>query len=181
VENEEPYMSKIKYGRTSVILKHLNMFNHTPRVVEVGVYDGINAKSVLDNITNIEMYLVDPYVEYKNPARFLNQENQNALYKKVKKKFEKDDRVTIIRKPSIEAAELFDDKSLDLVFIDGNHEYEFVKRDILAWYPKIKTGGVLSGHDYAVDVKGCEGVVRAVHEVLDEFKLDTDKVWWLII
>jgi hypothetical protein len=49
--------------------------------------------------------------------------------------------------PSTEACDLFPDKSLDFVFIDGNHGYSFVKQDILAWLPKIKPGGVICGHD----------------------------------
>lgn len=48
---------------------------------------------------------------------------------------------------SIEAARIFADRSLDLVFIDGNHGYSHVKQDIRAWLPKVKVGGILCGHD----------------------------------
>ncbi|MBI5684050.1 MAG: class I SAM-dependent methyltransferase [Verrucomicrobia bacterium] len=98
--------------------------------------------------------------------------------------------------PSTQACVLFPDKSLDFVFIDGNHGYSYVKQDILAWLPKIKPGGVICGHDcdacYAdldpklraesdphveddyYENKGHPGpkafhagVVKAVHEVFD--------------
>lgn len=56
----------------------------------------------------------------------------------------------------------FDDRSLDLVFIDGDHSYEAVRRDILQFAPKVKGGGVLSGHDYG----NSDDVRRAVRELL---------------
>jgi hypothetical protein len=45
-------------------------------------------------------------------------------------------------------SELFEDNSLDFVYIDANHTYEGVKEDIKYWYPKVKPGGLLLGHDY---------------------------------
>lgn len=53
-----------------------------------------------------------------------------------------------IKKPSVEAAKSFEDNSLDAVFIDAEHTYNAVKADIEAWYPKLKNGGYISGHDY---------------------------------
>lgn len=67
---------------------------------------------------------------------------------------------------SLEGAELFDDESLDMVYIDGNHLYEFVKADIIAWYPKVKKGGWICGHDYGH--KLCKGVKIAVNEIIGE-------------
>ena len=54
----------------------------------------------------------------------------------------------MIKSCSWEAATLFEDNSVDFVFIDADHQYESVKKDITAWYPKIKIGGIMSGHDY---------------------------------
>jgi hypothetical protein len=65
------------------------------------------------------------------------------------------------RMTSLQAASLFDDKSIDFAFIDASHEYEDVLNDIRAWYPKIKPGGMLAGHDYD-DV--WPGVKKAVQE-----------------
>ena len=61
---------------------------------------------------------------------------------------------------SVSAAKLYQDKSVDFVFIDGDHRYEMVVRDIEAWFPKLKIGGIIAGHDYA----WCTDVRRAVHD-----------------
>ncbi len=62
---------------------------------------------------------------------------------------------------SVRAAVLFPDASVDFVFLDAAHDYQSVTADLRAWWPKIKPGGVLAGHDY-VPVWG--GVVEAVDE-----------------
>lgn len=76
------------------------------------------------------------------------------------------DMVTPIRKPSVEASKQFEDESLDLVFIDASHEYKDVLDDINHWYPKVKKGGIIAGHDYVPGHKVSEaGVVRAVTKI----------------
>lgn len=59
------------------------------------------------------------------------------------------------------AAGLYDNETVDFVFIDADHSYEGVMRDIKAWWPKVKSGGTFAGHDYE---KGWPGVVKAVNE-----------------
>jgi hypothetical protein len=68
----------------------------------------------------------------------------------------------MIKGDSVKSAELFEDESLDFVFIDAGHRYEEVKADIEAWFPKVRKGGIVSGHDY---VKYSDfGVIEAVDE-----------------
>jgi predicted O-methyltransferase YrrM len=70
--------------------------------------------------------------------------------------------IKTLRMKSVEAAKLFEDDSLDCVFIDADHSYESVKSDILAWYPKLKSTGILLGHDYSPEY--WPGVCQAVDE-----------------
>lgn len=72
--------------------------------------------------------------------------------------------ITPIVSDSVSASEKYTDDSLDFVFIDGDHRYEYVLADIKAWLPKVKQGGMLAGHDYG----WCEDVRKAVHEILGE-------------
>ncbi len=62
---------------------------------------------------------------------------------------------------SSEAAKRFKDQSLDFVFIDGDHDYAAARQDILVWREKVKSGGVLAGHDIEH-----EGVSKALKELL---------------
>lgn len=53
-----------------------------------------------------------------------------------------------IAKPSVEAAQEFEDGSIDFVFIDGDHTYPSVANDLNAWVRKVRPGGIIAGHDY---------------------------------
>lgn len=80
-----------------------------------------------------------------------------------------------VRFPSLEAAQQYADQSLDIVFIDACHTYECVKEDIQAWYPKVKVGGIIAGHDYS---NAFMGVVQAVDEFFGSgFVEKTDLCW----
>lgn len=85
------------------------------------------------------------------------------------------DRISINRMDSAEAALLVLDGSLDFVFIDADHTYEGCKRDIEAWSPKVRKGGMISGHDYH-QIKW-PGVVQAVDEAFDKKFIADDMVW----
>jgi len=75
-----------------------------------------------------------------------------------------DKRVHPLEMGSATAADLFEDSSLDFVYIDADHSYAAVKSDLEAWYPKLKPNGILSGHDYGSAFK--DDVIKAVDEFL---------------
>jgi hypothetical protein len=82
-------------------------------------------------------------------------------------------RVTVIRSDTVEAAQWVEDGSLDFVFIDADHTYEGCKRDICAWLPKVRKGGLISGHDYNWP---------SVRQAVDEFFIPSvagDNVWFV--
>lgn len=71
------------------------------------------------------------------------------------------DMINVIKNKSLDAARNYEDQSLDFVFIDGNHAYEEFKADIIAWFPKVKVGGIIAGHDF-----NFKEVSRAVAETI---------------
>ncbi len=114
--------------------------------VEIGVKIGKNAKDILINLPMRKLYLIDPYQQcfergflWKNKySNFFNEAEKNLSKFKEKIKF--------VKKKSEDA---IDDipNNLDFVYIDGNHTYRYVKKDLELYYPKVKDGGVIGGHD----------------------------------
>jgi hypothetical protein len=85
----------------------------------------------------------------------------------------------LVSRDSVFAASLFPKEFFDFVYIDGWHQYPAVKKDIEAWWPKVKSGGFLGGHDLGhVEFPG---VVRAVEQfsrkVSREFQVLSDSDW----
>lgn len=71
----------------------------------------------------------------------------------------------VLKTDSISASTKFPNESIDFVFIDADHRYQFVKNDINAWWPKVKKGGIMAGHDFTwLFPDGFQGVGRAVWE-----------------
>ena len=69
---------------------------------------------------------------------------------------------------SVKAATKFKDNSIDFLFLDAGHEYEDIIEDMTAWYPKVKPGGIIAGHDYYPDEPTWGGVYRGMHHLLDQ-------------
>lgn len=85
----------------------------------------------------------------------------------------------MIRKSSFEANPQFENELIDLIFVDGNNSLEAIKQDIEAWLPIVKTGGLLSGHDYTI---GFFGVIQALNEKLcpDNVFIRSDETWFYL-
>lgn len=77
------------------------------------------------------------------------------------------DKIKVIRKPSLEAFKDFEDESLDSFFLDGSHDYDSAIKDMNAWFPKIKPGGIFAGHDF-----NWRGVREALKSFTDKSKLN---------
>ena len=88
---------------------------------------------------------------------FYEKFNGNQIIKKIKQK-------------SNDVVNLFEDNSIDFIYIDGCHQYEFVKNDLINYFPKIKQDGIISGHDYCL---GWIGVKTAVDEFFKKPPLKT--------
>ena len=162
------------------VLAELINKNKFKTFVEVGTWQGITHRRVLERCPNIEeSFCVDPYNAeyyedksdiYKNNQRFFDRTMEKAIL------HIGDERCAFIRLSSVEAAKTFKDKSIDIIYIDAGHDYKNVKADIKAWLPKIRKGGILSGHDFSH--RYSEDVVKAVIEELGIIHFSPDKVWW---
>jgi len=150
--------------------------------VEVGVFMGFHSEHMLESCRNLKLICVDIYDNLNgNGYDDWDKQRFDALYKKVTKKFERYGRAQFIRKISSEAVKCFKPKSIDFVYIDADHRYEGVALDLLLWAPKVKDGGLVSGHDYGQ--KDWPGVKIAVDEWVakNKYKLNLGEggVWWV--
>jgi hypothetical protein len=121
-------------------------------IVEVGVYEGANARRLRHIFKPERMWLVDPWAVTKTTGRYnekyLGAGAWDALFEKICKEFALP-QVQVCRALSEQAAPMIEDESIDLVYIDGDHRLEFIRRDIELWLPKIRKGGILAGHDFS--------------------------------
>ena len=156
-----------------------NYFKHTNLVgAEIGVFEGNNALNILQTLPIKTLYLIDPYFTYyveDNISKRISLEAYNVA----KEKLGKFSQIKFIIKTSDEAHKDIHEP-LDFLYIDGNHTYEYVKRDITNYYPLIKSGGIMGGHDYTRDFNG---VVKASKEFARENSLELNTIypdWWFI-
>jgi precorrin-6B methylase 2 len=119
-------------------------------VVEIGAWRGDTTVSFCRACPGM-VWAIDPW-----------RSNMDA-YEKFIENTKKTIDLIIMRMPSLRAVQLFPDKSVDMVFIDGNHDYKFVKEDILQWTPKAKK--LICGHDY--NHPDYPGVKHAVDKCVD--------------
>ena len=141
-------------------------------LVEIGSHLGESTTIFLAYEQIEKMYCIDPW-------------NQDPIYEKTfdtrLQPFIEYKKCVKLKEFSKQAAKKFLDNSIDMVYIDGNHDYEYVKSDIDLWYPKIINGGVLSGHDYSSNHPGTK---LAIDEFMSKQKLNfytfPDSSWYVI-
>ena len=133
-----------KYREFPKLLKELGY----KKGVEVGVNKGKYSKWLCHQIKGLKLFLVDNYPIYEDFGYYADPVRQEACYQEAKKRLEKYNCEWVL-KPSAEAVKDFLDNSLDFVYIDANHHYEYMVEDIAKWSEKIRQGGIMSGHDYS--------------------------------
>jgi len=135
---------------------------------EIGVADGRYSEKLCQIIPNVKLYCIDPWRTYSGNHRGGDEDQQGSNYEIAKKRLSSFD-ATLIRKTSMEAIHKFKDASLDFVFIDGNHDYDYVMEDLIGWSRKVRKGGIVAGHDYYPFKNS--GVIEAVNDYVKFHKI----------
>ena len=120
---------------------------------EIGVSEGSFSDVLLDACLPRELHLIDswtwnPSEALKDDASNVPQVNQAERYDSLVRRLQADSRVKILRLSSLEAVKKFPNEYFDWVYIDADHTQAYV--DAVAWWPKVKVGGWLTGHDYTL-------------------------------
>jgi predicted O-methyltransferase YrrM len=148
--------------------------------VEVGVWKGhslIYLAKLLDN-KKVKISAVDLWDEtYKYETGPLSDHKKHVLeiFRANVENANLKNGIKEIKEISWEGSRHFDDSSVDFVFIDADHSFDSVVKDIQSWVPKVRKGGMISGHDY---FNTC-GVKDAV-DLLFGSKVQTfDSCWYV--
>lgn len=148
---------------------------------EIGCMVGNTTYRLLKHCPDLRLYAVDLW---KNRQDIFTVDSREVYdqwdFSQIKKVFDRQtapyvDRLHVMRGISWDMAMYVQEEELDFVFIDADHGYESVLKDIKAWTPKLKPGGLLSGHDSDLPT-----VRQALDELLDSSWLHfaEDKVWY---
>jgi hypothetical protein len=145
---------------------------------EIGVWRGQFSKLLIDRGV-ARLHLVDPWAYQPSfPLRVFGgkkgrqQDAMDAIYEEVREMFAGNPAVTLHRKMSSDALDDVEDESLDWVYVDGNHHYEWVLADLQGWWEKLKPGGLLAGDDFMWGEMYGRPVRRAVLEFVSRGTVD---------
>lgn len=167
--------------------------------IEIGVLRGEYSKIILERWPEGQLYLVDAWRHLSSYVDMNGQDDKyhyDCLIKTCENIKPWQNRAHIVRMDSVASANMFPDEHFDFVYIDADHSYEGVVRDMKAWWPKVKKGGLFCGDDYIPDdgdiwltIQGKEpvyagkfGVRKAVNEFMAKNDLQvystTNEPYW---
>ena len=131
------------------LLEHRNMLDVA---VEVGVAEGRLSYEMLHVWGIKKLYLVDLWAHVdgmRAELGGLTQQQQDGVYAACMELL-KDyrDRIVVLRGWAHEMAAEVPDGSLGFCYEDSTHEYDWVLKNLRAWWPKVRPGGIMAGHDY---------------------------------
>lgn len=145
--------------------------------VEVGCKEGRTTGFLLANLPELEVIAIDPWA----PVANADEDYKDWDFADIEAKFWQNvgghrERVNMVRGLSLDAANSLQRHTFDMVFIDAGHDYVNALADIKAWWPLVRPGGILCGHDYAHTFPG---VMRAVAKAFPLIRVAVcpDSVW----
>lgn len=154
-------------------------------VAELGVAIGGHSKLILDHTKPTELHLIDSWTyndkNYKYPIeKHKSEEICIKEWQTTVNKFKNNENVTVHRNNCVDAAKKFKDGYFDWIYIDAGHRYECVYADLESWYPKVKKGGVIVGHDYTKLLLGTNKmeVQEAVNDWCKKYNLTPEVKGW---
>ncbi len=132
-------------------------------VVEIGSFRGVSTETLL--LFAQRMYAVDPW------------EGMESIHQQFLARTAPYPHLAVLRGRSTDVVDEIADRSLDLVYIDGAHDYASVRADLEAWRSKVKPGKWIAGHDYSDVIEG-GAVIRAVDEMFGSpHRVFADSSW----
>jgi predicted O-methyltransferase YrrM len=159
IDRPIPWGSSVRYKRDNFpILFEMAGFKNG---AEIGVRKGKYSRLICQGNPNLHLICIDPWAPIGNKYP---QEKQDRIYQECLKNLEGFN-VTIIRKTSMDAVREIPHESLDFVYIDADHQFDYVMEDIIHWSRRVRSGGIIACHDfhYGSNVDVCDAVIAYTH------------------
>ncbi|WP_295317433.1 class I SAM-dependent methyltransferase, partial [Roseobacter sp.] len=148
------------------------------RCAEIGVWQGSFSLEILDVTQPAELILIDPWglLAGREESEWTHAKHKDSavmdrMYRDVLDEFEGNDRVSVRKGFSADLLAEYADGYFDWVYIDGNHLYDFVRKDIELSALKVRQGGIIAGDDYRWSKDGRLHVQDAVQDAMAALKL----------
>jgi hypothetical protein len=145
---------------------------------EIGTERGLFAKRICVSNPGVKLYCIDPWLAYKGYRDYVSQSKLDDFYETARERLAPYD-CELVRKFSVDASRDFEDGSLDFIYIDANHNLLSVIQDLHYWTPKVRSGGIVAGHDMIKRKNPSVGmhVVQAVYAFTDAYNIDP---WYIL-
>lgn len=152
------------------------------KALEVGCWTGCSTCIIGSRLRIYDgiLYCVDNFTGGKEKSSLVpiaEKYNIKSLFLSNIEWAELNNTIKLLYMNSREASKHFLDEELDFIFLDGDHSYDGVSQDINLFYPKLKTNGIICGHDFYGDVS--DGLTRSVIEHFNGRFEHKNQIWWV--
>jgi hypothetical protein len=145
---------------------------------EIGVERAHYSEVLCQQNPGVRLLCVDAWKAYRGYRDHVRQDKLDRFYEEAGERLKPYPGAQRVRAFSVEAAKSVPDASLDFVYIDGNHNFENCTADLAAWSAKVRPGGIVAGHDYALHRWPNQiHVVQAVKGWTDAYQI---KPWFVL-
>lgn len=164
------------------LIPHFLEMGDSIRGIELGVCWGLNSYTLLESCPNLVSLIgVDHFMSYKDWDRLIDQEEQDHNYTKLLYNMDlMGPRFNLIRESTVNASIDIENESQDFVFVDADHSMKAVLNDLDHYWPKIKSGGMMAGHDSNLFGVNFAVTSWAKHHGIDPASIETavNSAWW---
>lgn len=164
-------------GRTKIVDSRREFIRNLPKNsvgAEIGVFSSYLTMMIVEEVQPSKLYTVDAFQAWSENSGYdgdFPHENNELIARELTKQYECVDlRVGM----SAVVATSFPSECLDWVYIDACHEYYWAKKDFDAWIPKVRSGGLICGHDYPSPyLDEAQDQFMGVKQVVAEYCIET--------
>jgi len=168
-EEKKKRKKELRNINRETLIKYLNLKGLG---IEIGVLGGYYSEKILEN-SELHLIILDSWRHIDEKYYYGDSANSdtghqivllNETLKRLIPLYE--NRFTLIRELCEKAATFFKDEIFDFIYLDANHNKDFVYSELNRWWSKLKLGGVIAGHDY---VNRPDNVGFGVKDAVDQF------------